>query len=373
MSSHLTCPRTSHLTPHTPLQASEGYFIIKQMAGIDCTNLALTSPLRCLCETTIIFILLSQDVLTGHFTGPFTAFSQHFKVFDYLDDSERRRLFKFEQMMEVINRLFWKGKKRKGNFIALAARSTEGDGTTYNTGGASNVPTKCRELVFHAVTKIPIIPRPRRVVQHDDSDGCGGGGGGGAGGRKRKVDQAQAEMDERLNAELMKYRTDKGEWEQGVGTPSIATGQGYTGGGGGEGEGEGTPRRRAKSAGSRSSRTAPGYGGHSPARGSHLYEAGQSHRTRTAAATVAVAAAGLAAVAEAGTGARGTSESQEDHDEATEARARLKEEEVAAADAFGAFGAAVQGDDHWGVDDGIANMSQMSQFSQVRKLMSMPP
>jgi hypothetical protein len=358
------------------------------MAGIDCTNLALTSPLRCLCETTIIFILLSQDVLTGHFTAPFSAFSEQFEVFDCLHDAEQRRLFKFEQMMEVINRLFWKTKKRKGNFIALAARSTEGDGTTYNTGGASNVPTKCRELIFHAVTKIPIIPRPRRVVHHDDSDS----GGGGTGGRKRKVDQALADMDERLNAELMKFRTDGvfGFMDERLNaklTKCRTDGVfGFPENIGVDGK-EGISVSRTKTAGGRSTRTAQGYGVGGGGGG------GKSKRTRTAAAAVTAAAvgmedarsslemmaAGLAAVAEAGeeagaeaeaeagAGARTGAESQGD-DEAEEASARL-EEEVAAAVAFGEFGAAVHRENSWGVCDGVAtNMSQMSQFSQVSRV-----
>ena len=179
---------------------SEGYFIIKQKAGIDCLNLPTTSSLRCLCETTLMFTLLSEDVLTDSFDITFETFWQANTVFHMLDHEEQYRLYKFDQMMRVINRLFWK-RKLKGNFIALAASATEGDHITYNTGGASNVKTKCREIIFHAVTGIPIIPRPRRMVQHheDDKDQPS---------RKRKIDPGQAEIDDKLNACLLKFRSD---------------------------------------------------------------------------------------------------------------------------------------------------------------------
>lgn len=204
----LTLPMLDHVilknetyVDHIDL-VSEGYFIIKQKSGIDCLNLPTTSSLRCLCETTLIFALMSEDILTDSFDSTFEEFYHRHEVFQMLDAVEQHRLYRFAQMMRVINRLFWK-RKLKGNFIALAACATEGDHVTYNTGGASNVKTKCREIIFHDVTGIPIIPRPRRIVHKEEVDTPEHGSA-----RKRKIDHHQAELDDKLTACLYSFRSD---------------------------------------------------------------------------------------------------------------------------------------------------------------------
>ena len=138
--------------------------ILKRVANIDLNSMLPIAPLRIMSEASIILLILSRGYLTENFFGEFDAFLTKYSCFTRLDDSERYKLYNFEKMMRCVNVVFTK-KKLKGNFIALAASSTEGDTMTYNTGGASNIRTKCREIIFHAVTKIPIIPRPRRSIE----------------------------------------------------------------------------------------------------------------------------------------------------------------------------------------------------------------
>ena len=81
----------------------------------------------------------------------FESFLIKYNCYQKMDKKEQIKLFLFQMMMKCVNTVFVK-KKQKGTFIALAAAATEGDETTYNTGGASNIRTKSREIIFHAIT-----------------------------------------------------------------------------------------------------------------------------------------------------------------------------------------------------------------------------
>ncbi len=190
---------------------NEGYFTLKARTGIDCLNLQATSMTRCACEAAFLYLLISNGSLSDCFEGDYAEFYTRHRYFHTLDEIEKHRLFLFEKMMRCINILFWK-RKLKGNFIALAASSTAGDEITYNTGGASNVRTKCREIIFHGVTGVPIIPRPRRseakaakiaaqVLEHTRD-------GEEFPTKRRKANDDQQELDDRLNEALLAFRVE---------------------------------------------------------------------------------------------------------------------------------------------------------------------
>ena len=183
--------------------------VMKKITDIDVAGLSPVAPLRTLCEASIILLTLSRGYLVENFYGEFDTFLKKYSCFTRLDDAEQYKLFNFEKMMRCVNTIFTK-KKLKGNFIALAAASTEGDTITYNTGGASNIRTKCREIIFHAITKIPIIPRPRRSIETRPElygiDKNNNGGNNGPVGKRRKVDAKIAEIEDLLNETLLKFR-----------------------------------------------------------------------------------------------------------------------------------------------------------------------
>ncbi len=182
--------------------------IMKKFTEIDVTGLSPVAPLRILCEASIILLTLSRGYLVENFYGEFDIFLKKYSCFTKLDDAEQYKLFNFEKMMRCVNTVFTK-KKLKGNFIALAAASTEGDTITYNTGGASNIRTKCREIIFHAITKIPIIPRPRRSIEtRPELYGVDKNSAGSNVpiGKRRKVDAKVAEIEDLLNETLLKFR-----------------------------------------------------------------------------------------------------------------------------------------------------------------------
>lgn len=72
---------------------SEGFHVFKSKAGIDCLNLPATSSLRCLCETTLLYVLLSDGILINSFDDTFTQFCDCHSFVKLLDDAEQNDCF----------------------------------------------------------------------------------------------------------------------------------------------------------------------------------------------------------------------------------------------------------------------------------------